>query len=109
MVAIPGETHEDAFKTIRMVKRMKRARAAVAFYAPFPGSALGYQLIAEGKNMTEDDYQRNPRDEKVKGIDYQFYRDLFRGKYNDDINRGLTPKQRERIVELDVGEMEDAA
>jgi radical SAM superfamily enzyme YgiQ (UPF0313 family) len=108
MVAIPGETHEDAFKTIRMVKRMKRARPAVAFYAPFPGSALGYQLIAEGKNLTEDDYRRGPRDEKVRGIDYQFYRDLFRGKHDDEINRGLTREERERVVELNVGEVGDA-
>ena len=90
MLGIPGETHEDAFKTMRMLKRMKRVFPSIAFYAPYPGSALGNQLIAEGKSrMTKDNYHRFPDDEKVKGVDYQFYRDLMAGKYDEEINRGL--------------------
>lgn len=89
MLGIPGETHEDAFKTMRMLKRMRRVMPSIAFYAPYPGSALGNQLIAEGKSlMTKDNYHRFPDDEKVKDIDYQFYRDLLAGKYDDEINRG---------------------
>jgi radical SAM superfamily enzyme YgiQ (UPF0313 family) len=90
MLGIPGETHEDAFKTMRMLKRMSRVMPSIAFYAPYPGSALGNQLIAEGKSlMTKDNYHRFPDDEKVKGIDYQFYRDLLAGKYDEEINRGI--------------------
>ncbi len=90
MMGIPGETREDAFKTMRMLKRMKRVFPSIAFYAPYPGSALGNQLIAEGKSlMTRDNYHRFPDDEKVKGIDYQFYRDLMAGKYDEEINRGI--------------------
>jgi len=90
MLGIPGETREDAFKTMRMLKRMKRVMPSISFYAPYPGSALGYQLIAEGKSlMSEDNYHRFPDDEKVKGIDYQFYRDMLAGKYDDEINKGL--------------------
>lgn len=90
MLGIPGETHEDAFKTMRMLKQMKRVFPSIAFYAPYPGSALGNQLIAEGKSrMTKDNYHRFPDDEKVKGIDYQFYRDLMAGNYDEEINRGL--------------------
>jgi hypothetical protein len=90
MLAIPGETHEDAFKTMRMVKYMRRAMQSISFYAPYPGSVLGHQLIAEGKSlMTKENYHRFPDDEKVKGIDYQFYRELLAGKYDDEINRGL--------------------
>ncbi|MCP5059110.1 MAG: B12-binding domain-containing radical SAM protein [bacterium] len=103
MLAIPGETPEDAFKTIRMVKRMKRTRAAVAYYAPFPGSLLGYQLIAEGKNLMTDDYERNPYDPKVKGIDYTFYDGLIRGEYNDEIAKGLTPEERARKIMMPLG------
>ena len=29
-------------------------------------------------------------DEKVKGIDYQFYRDLIAGKYDEEINSGIS-------------------
>jgi radical SAM superfamily enzyme YgiQ (UPF0313 family) len=97
MLGIPGETHEDAFKTMRMLKHMRRVMPSIAFYAPYPGSALGYQLIAEGKSlMTKDNYHRFPDDEKVKGIDYQFYRELLAGKYDDEINRGLSAAARDK-------------
>lgn len=90
MLAIPGETHADAFDTIRMLRHMRRVMPSIAFYAPYPGSALGYQLIAEGKSlMSKDNYHRYPHDEKVKGIDYRFYKQLLAGKYDGEINRGL--------------------
>jgi radical SAM superfamily enzyme YgiQ (UPF0313 family) len=89
MLGIPGETPEDAFKTMRMLKRMKRVFPSIAYYAPYPGSALGNQLIAEGKSlMSRENYHRYPGDEKVKGIDYQFYRELLAGKFDAEINRG---------------------
>jgi len=88
MLGIPGETREDAFKTMRMLKYMRRVLPSISFYAPYPGSALGHQLIAEGRSlMSKDNYHRFPDDEKVKGIDYQFYRDMLAGRYDDEINR----------------------
>lgn len=90
MLGIPGETPEDAFKTIRMLKFMKHVFPSISYYAPYPGSALGNQLIAEGKSMmTKDNYHRYPDDEKVKGVNYQFYKELLAGKYDDEVNRGL--------------------
>lgn len=90
MLGIPGETREDAFDTIRMVKRMKRVLPSISYYAPYPGSALGYQLIAEGKSrMSKENYHRYPNDEKVKGIDYKFYNQLLKGKFDREINQGL--------------------
>lgn len=97
MLGIPGETREDAFKTMRMLKSMRRVLPSISFYAPYPGSALGYQLIAEGKSlMSKDNYHRFPDDEKVKGIDYQFYRELLAGRYDEEINRGLSRTARQR-------------
>ncbi|MBN1964272.1 MAG: radical SAM protein, partial [Anaerolineae bacterium] len=97
MLGIPGETREDAFKTMRMVKTMKRVLPSISFYAPYPGSALGYQLIAEGKSlMSKENYHRYPDDEKLRGIDYQFYRELLGGRYDDEVNRGLVASERER-------------
>jgi radical SAM superfamily enzyme YgiQ (UPF0313 family) len=97
MLGIPGETREDAFKTMRMLKSMRRVLPSISFYAPYPGSALGHQLIAEGKSlMSKDNYHRFPDDEKVKDIDYQFYRDMLAGKYDDEINRGLTRASAEK-------------
>jgi radical SAM superfamily enzyme YgiQ (UPF0313 family) len=103
MLAIPGEKPEDAIKTVRMLKRMKRATPSLAFYAPYPGSALGHQLIAEGKNLIIGNHERNPRDEKVAGIDYNFYRELFDGKFDDWIKEGLDPEDRKREIELPGG------
>jgi anaerobic magnesium-protoporphyrin IX monomethyl ester cyclase len=90
MLGIPGETREDAYKTMRMLKSTRRVMPSISFYAPYPGSALGHQLIAEGRSMmTKENYHRFPDDEKVKGIDYQFYRDLLAGRYDREINQGL--------------------
>ena len=90
MLGIPGEEPEDAFKTMRMLKTMRYVFPSISYYAPYPGSALGYQLIAEGKSqMTKENYHRFPDDEKVIGVDYQFYRELLAGKYDNEINEGL--------------------
>ncbi len=97
MLGIPGEMREDAFKTMRMLRYMRRVMPSIAFYAPYPGSALGHQIIAEGKSlMSKENYHRYPDDEKVKGIDYQFYRDLLAGKYDDEVNHGLPELYRQR-------------
>jgi radical SAM superfamily enzyme YgiQ (UPF0313 family) len=102
MLGIPGETREDAFKTMRMVKYTKRIMPSISFYAPYPGSALGNQLIAEGKSlMTKENYHRFPDDEKVRGIDYQFYRELLAGRYDDEVNRGLGVIRQSRTVYTD--------
>ncbi|HJW83548.1 MAG TPA: radical SAM protein [Anaerolineae bacterium] len=102
MLGIPGETREDAFKTMRMVKYTKRIMPSIAFYAPYPGSALGHQLIAEGRSlMTKENYHRFPDDEKVKGIDYPFYRELLAGKYDAEVNTGLGAIRQTRAVYSD--------
>jgi hypothetical protein len=82
---------------MRMLKSMKYVFPSISYYAPYPGSALGYQLIAEGKSMmTKENYHRFPDDEKVKGINYQFYRELLAGKYDAEINNGLHDSARDR-------------
>jgi radical SAM superfamily enzyme YgiQ (UPF0313 family) len=97
MLGIPGESREDAFDTMRMLKSMKYVFPSISYYAPYPGSALGYQLIAEGKSrMNRDNYHRFPDDEKVKGVDYKFYRELLAGKFEAEVNRGLDEFARKR-------------
>jgi radical SAM superfamily enzyme YgiQ (UPF0313 family) len=97
MMGIPGETREDAYKTMRMLKTMKYVFPSISYYAPYPGSALGYQLIAEGKSkMSKDNYHRFPDDEKVLGVDYQFYRELLAGKFDNEVNRGLDDYMRRK-------------
>ena len=103
MLGIPGETREDAYQTMRMVKYTKRIMPSISFYAPYPGSALGHQLIAEGRSkMTKENYHRYPDDEKVKGIDYKFYREMLAGKYDAEILGGMrTPPKQSRAVYSD--------
>ena len=97
MLGIPGESHEDAFKTMRMVKYTKRILPSISFYAPYPGSVLGNQLIAEGKSlMTKENYHRFPDDVKLKDVDYGFYRELLAGKFDVEVNKGLTTVRQER-------------
>jgi anaerobic magnesium-protoporphyrin IX monomethyl ester cyclase len=97
MLGIPGETREDAFDTIRMLRHMKRVMPTIAYYAPYPGSALGYQLIAEGKSlMSKENYHRYPNDEKVKGVDYRFYNKLLKGKFDKEISRGQAAHSKPR-------------
>ena len=70
MLGIPGEEPEDAFKTMRMLKTMRHVLPSISFYAPYPGSVLGYQLIAEGKSlMSKENYHRFPDDEINRGLD----------------------------------------
>ena len=59
---------------------------AMATFAPYPGSALGNQLIAEGKSlMSSDNYHRYPGTRKVKGVDYDFYDKMAAGEFNHEI------------------------
>lgn len=86
MFAVPGERREDAFRTMKMWRRMKNPIPTLAYYAPYAGSALGYQLMAEGKSLMEkDDHQRYAGQPKVAGVDYRFYDDLLRGRYEREI------------------------
>jgi radical SAM superfamily enzyme YgiQ (UPF0313 family) len=97
MWGVPGETREDAFKTMRMIKYTKRMMPSMSFYAPYPGSALGNQLIAEGKSlMNRDNYHRFPGDEKLKGIDYKFYNEMLAGKFNEEIEGGMSVVRQSR-------------
>lgn len=78
ILAIPGETQKDAQKTIDMINRIDRMRPSVSYFAPYPGSILGYQLIAEGKSlMSKSGYHRHPGRATLKGIDYPFYDQLM--------------------------------
>lgn len=92
-----GERPEDAFETMAMLRYTRRLRVSASFFAPYPGTALGYQLIGEGKSlMTSQDYTRTPGDEKVVGVDYSFYRDLISGRYEAEVQECLRLKRVER-------------
>ena len=104
MLGIPGESREDAFETMRMLEQMRYVIPSVAFFAPYPGSALGNQIIGEGRSlMTKGDYHRHPDDEKVDGVDYAFYRDLLRGRYASEVRRVRPPGERDSNGHMHAG------
>jgi len=78
ILGTPGETREDAEKTLRMLHSTRRVQPSVSFFTPYPGSLLGYQLIAEGKSLLlKDTYHRNPGIAKVRDIDYAFFKSVL--------------------------------
>jgi radical SAM superfamily enzyme YgiQ (UPF0313 family) len=83
IVGVPGETREDVMDTLRMVSCIRRPLLSFAYYAPFPGSALGYQIIAEGKSlMAEGHHMRTAGIRYVSGVDYAFLYAAIRGLYS---------------------------
>jgi hypothetical protein len=81
----PGETREDAMDTLRMLTFVKRPLISSAYFAPYAGAALGYQIIAEGKSlMAEKDHLRNAGKQNVDGVDYAFFNDILAGKHTKE-------------------------
>jgi len=88
MFGAPGETQEDAMDTLRMVSCIRRPLLSFAYYAPYPGSALGYQLIAEGKSlMARGNHMRYAGHRYVSGVDYSFFDAAIRGSYSAEAAR----------------------
>ncbi len=86
MLATPGEDPEDAIATMRMVGAIKRVIPSVSFFTPYPGSTLGDRIIAEGRSLdAHKNYLRFPNEAKVAGVDYQWYVDLFNGRYDGEV------------------------
>lgn len=93
ILGVPGETREDALDTMRMVRGMRYRHLTPSFFSPYPGSALGYQLMAEGKSLlTPANYHRYPHAEKVRDVDYGLLRDLLAGRFDDEVAREPWPR-----------------
>lgn len=75
MYGVPGETEEDVTATVEMQKRMKYTRISPSYFAAYPGSALGNQIIAEEKSLIDDgEYHHHADGAKIKNINYKIYR-----------------------------------
>jgi anaerobic magnesium-protoporphyrin IX monomethyl ester cyclase len=85
MWGVPGESMEDMYGTIRMVSLIKRPLLSYSHYAPYPGGALGYQLIAEGKSLLNTgQLDRNPNSNKTTCVDYDIVNKAMQGLFNHD-------------------------
>jgi radical SAM superfamily enzyme YgiQ (UPF0313 family) len=86
ILGVPGERPQDAMQSLKLLRMIPEVLPSISFYAPYPGSVLGHQLIAEGKSlMDKDNYHRFPSSRKVKGIDYDFYQALLEGRYDQQV------------------------
>ena len=78
MFGLPTETNEEAWDTVKMIKKIRPYRASAAFFTPHPGSYL-YDYTKEN-NLSliddHDDLQELPEVDKpkIKGVDYNFMR-----------------------------------
>ncbi len=49
MLAIPGETFEEALETVRLNAQIRPSNAGCSFFQPYPGTKMTEELIAEGR------------------------------------------------------------
>lgn len=90
MWGVPGESIEDIYGTIRMVSLIKRPLLSYSHYAPYPGGALGYQLIAEGKSLlTTGQLNRTPNSNKTTCVDYDIVNKAMQGYYDIDARKDM--------------------
>jgi radical SAM superfamily enzyme YgiQ (UPF0313 family) len=54
LVGIPGETREDMEATVRLIPELEPDCVELSVFAPYPGSALCGELIAEGRLRIEE-------------------------------------------------------
>ena len=79
MMGLPTETKEEVMETYTMLEQIKPYHCSPAFYTPHPGSDL-YDIGEEmgiHNIVTHDSYRRNTYDEKIKGVDYVFLKDML--------------------------------
>ncbi len=79
MLGTPSETNEEAQATLEMIKKIRPYRISVTFYTPLPGSYLHDYCVENNLSLLENhaDYNRsNLRKAKIKGIDYDFLRQI---------------------------------
>jgi radical SAM superfamily enzyme YgiQ (UPF0313 family) len=79
MFGVPTETNDEVKKTVRMIKEINPDCHSPTFFTPYPGSYL-YDYVME-KNLSlmnaHAKYDRSPASgEKIKGVDYQFLREV---------------------------------
>lgn len=79
MMGLPTETKEEAMETYTMLELIKPYHCSPAFYTPHPGSDL-YDIgekLGIHNIVTHDSYRRNSYDEKIKGVDYVFLKEML--------------------------------
>lgn len=90
MWGVPGEDRDDILDTARMSKIIKRPLLSNSLFSPYPGGALGNQIIAEGQSLlNEANNNRDPNADKMVGIDYAFVKQAMTGKLDQLVSKSL--------------------
>ena len=72
MLGMPGETEEEVWDTVSMVKQIKPYVYLCSFFTPTPGTGL-YTYCERNDLLIDrpwEEYSRYPDGEKIKGVDY---------------------------------------
>ena len=82
MFGMPTETADEAWETVKMIKKIRPYRSSAAFFTPFPGSFL-YDYCRENNLSLIDEHDgfvRFPEVDKpkIKNIDYELLRRMAR-------------------------------
>jgi radical SAM superfamily enzyme YgiQ (UPF0313 family) len=99
MLAIPGESPQDAMKTVSMANSIKNGIISIAFYTPLRGTVLGEKIISAGRSLVQKgDYFRFAGKALIAGIDYKFYLALLK-----KVQRYKAPRFHEKMARLIFG------
>ena len=80
MTALPWETKWDIQATHKMADEINAEMPSWAFFAPYPGCALGEECIERGWSLlNKETYDRCPSGKKVKHVDYDYVGKVRRG------------------------------
>lgn len=79
MLGLPGETKEEQRQTVDMIKKIKPYHCSPAYYTPHPGSRLYDYCQEHNLSLIEkpEDYRRSTYAPKIKGIDYDYLKELL--------------------------------
>jgi radical SAM superfamily enzyme YgiQ (UPF0313 family)/GT2 family glycosyltransferase len=84
MIGLPWETKEDMQATALMADVIKAEMPSWAFFAPYPGSALGEECIANDLSLIDrTSYDRCPHGRKVQGVNYTYVNAVLAGLRGD--------------------------
>nr|MBU1328180.1 B12-binding domain-containing radical SAM protein [Candidatus Omnitrophota bacterium] len=79
MLGLPGETKEEQRMTLQMIKKIRPYHCSPAYYTPHPGSRLFDYCLENDLSLIKkpEDYRRNTYEPKIKGIDYEYLKDIL--------------------------------
>lgn len=103
MLGLPGETKEEQMMTLEMIKKIRPYHCSPAYYTPHPGSRLFDYCLENDLSLIKkpEDYRRNTYEPKIKGIDYEYLKNILYESvsYGEDSNVKYVGKEVKPILQ----------